>query len=216
MAEKSYFRLYNRKNAMSNSALQGVLTGDVIGSRQVDAGIWMPILQQGLSVCGEQGLHWAIYRGDSFTCQVPAQQLMRAALRLKATLLAHGGVSIRLGLGIGEVTHHAHQITECQGPAFERSGMAFDELRRMTMKLRTGNEAEDARWDVMLGLAMRAVDAWTPPAAEAVEWALEHPEQSQGDWAVGLGKSQSTISETLKRAAFDELMAMVTYFEETR
>lgn len=198
---------------MSAHQLTGVITGDIIQSRQADPETWLNALKRGLAQWGSEPVDWAIYRGDSFTCVVPAEDTLRAALHLKAVLIGQGGVDARIGMGIGEVAFRAERATESQGTAFERSGAAFECLRKATMKLRTADASRDAEWDALLGLAMRAADHWTASSAAAMEVALADPERTQGEWAERLGKSQSTTSEALKRAAHDELVAMIRYIQ---
>ena len=191
-----------------------VLTGDVIGSRKADPLRWLPALKDSLKNWGDEPRDWELYRGDSFTCAVPAEAALRAATAIQAALVAHGGVLVRIGVGIGAITHRSDRVTESQGSAFDRSGTAFDGLRRAPIKLITGEPDRDAEWSVILGFASRVFEGWTESAAAAVEVALRHPDRSQGEWAELLGKSQSTVSEALKRASFDELSAMLHRFSD--
>ena len=190
----------------------GVLTGDVIGSRKADPLRWIPALKDALEAWGQAPREWELYLGDSFTCLVPAEAALHAATAIQAALVAHGGVLVRIGVGLGTMTHASPRVTESQGSACDRSGAAFDGLKRAPIKLLTGDARRDAEWSVILGFAARVFEGWTESAAAAVEVALRHPDQSQGEWAERLGKSQSTVSEALKRASFDELSAMLQHF----
>ncbi len=78
------------------------------------------------------------FRGDSFQCLLSAERGLEAALLIKAAL--KGGISddfrkptplswsCKLVVGIGEVTYRAKQISNSNGPAFQRSGRKLDEL----------------------------------------------------------------------------------------
>ena len=57
----------------------GVLTGDVIGSRNADPERWLPALKASLGAWGSEPHDWEIFRGDSFTCAVPADTFAAAA-----------------------------------------------------------------------------------------------------------------------------------------
>lgn len=197
---------------MNQSSLFGVLTGDLIGSRHADPARWIPALKSALGHWGAEPLDWEMYRGDSFTLMVEGHSALRVAVTLQATLLAKAEVHVRIGIGIGEVSWRSNSITESQGTAFERSGEAFDALKRSPLKMRTERPEWDSEWDVTLGFASRAIENWTPSSAAAVATALLHPDCSQGEWAQALGKSQSTVSEALKRAQFDEIQSMLRRF----
>lgn len=197
---------------MNQSSLFGVLTGDLIGSRHADPARWIPALKSTLGHWGAEPLDWEMYRGDSFTLMVEGHSALRVAVTLQATLLAKAEVHVRIGIGIGEVSWRSNSITESQGTAFERSGEAFDALKRSPLKMRTERPEWDSEWDVTLGFASRAIENWTPSSAAAVATALLHPDCSQGEWAQALGKSQSTVSEALKRAQFDEIQSMLRRF----
>lgn len=197
---------------MNDSSLRGVLTGDLIGSRHADPARWIPALKSALGHWGAEPRDWEIYRGDSFTLMVDGHAALLIALVLQATLLAEAKLHVRIGIGIGEVSWRSDRITESQGTAFERSGEAFDALKRSPLKMRTERPEWDGEWEVTLGFASRAIESWTPSSAAAVATALLHPDCSQGEWAQALGKSQSTISEALKRAQFDEIQSMLRRF----
>ncbi len=197
---------------MSKEFSWGVLTGDVIGSRMADPERWLTSLRQALAAWGVEPRDWELYRGDQFTCAVPATSALQAAASIQATVLAEAGVLVRIGVGIGSLTYQSNRATESQGTAFERSGEAFDSLKRSPLKMLTSNPEMNAEWGVILGFASRVLEGWTESAAAAVAVALHHPDASQGEWAERLGKSQSTVSEALKRASFDELSAMLRHF----
>lgn len=207
-----YFVEFNDIHTMNPSSILGVLTGDLVGSRHADPARWVPALKSALGHWGAEPRDWEIYRGDSFTLVVEGRAALLAAVAVQATLLAEAEVHVRIGIGIGEVSWRSDRITESQGTAFERSGDAFDSLKRSQLKVRTGRLEWDGEWEVTLGFASRAIESWTPSSAAAVAMALLHPDRSQGEWAEALGKSQSTTSEALKRAQFDEIQGMMRRF----
>ena len=43
---------------------------------------------------------------------------------------------------------------------------------------------------------------------------IENPEKNQNDIALLLGKSQSTISEALKRGGYEEIMQLNAFYKE--
>jgi hypothetical protein len=189
-----------------------VLTGDIINSKDHKANKWLPILKQALSRYGEVPSDWEIYRGDSFQLRTTPEQALEAAIYLKASIKQVRHLDVRIAIGLGEQDYHAEKITESNGTAFVRSGTCFENLKKQTLALQSDNEAFDTPLNLMLQLACLTMDNWLPAASQIVKVSLEHPEANQKELAAKLDKSQSTISEALLRAGFDEVQKMMHFY----
>ena len=66
--------------------MKAVLTGDIIGSRTINAQIWLTRLKEVLDEYGEKPKNWNIYRGDSFQVITKAEDALRIAFLIKATI----------------------------------------------------------------------------------------------------------------------------------
>ncbi|RED93831.1 SatD family protein [Marinoscillum furvescens] len=192
-----------------------ILTGDIINSRQVNSSQWIDDLTTTLNQYGSSPQQWEIYRGDSFQLEVAAANGLLAALHLKATIRQHAGLDVRVAIGLGQKDYEGAQVTQSNGPAFVRSGQLFDELRKQTLAVRSDDEKRDAHINQLLALATLTIDHWAPGAAAVVKVAIEHPNANQQELARIMGKSQSTISEALKRAGFEEIMRMEQTFKNS-
>ena len=192
--------------------MTAILTGDIINSKDHKASKWLPLLKQALSRYGTEPLVWEIYRGDSFQLETAPEQALKAAIYIKAHLKQIRHLDIRGAIGLGEKDHVAEKITESNGTAFVRSGECFDGLKKQTLALNSGNEAFDATINLMLQLATLTMDNWLPAAAKIVCAVLKHPGANQKEIAALLDKSQSTISEALIRAGFDEVQKMIHFY----
>jgi len=192
--------------------MTAILTGDIINSKDHKASKWLPLLKQALSRYGTEPLVWEIYRGDSFQLETTPEQALEAAIYIKAHLKQIRHLDIRVAIGLGEKDHAAEKITESNGTAFVRSGECFDGLKKQTLALNSGNEAFDTTINLMLQLATLTMDNWLPAAAKIVCAVLEHPGANQKEIATLLDKSQSTISEALIRAGFDEVQKMIHFY----
>ncbi len=192
--------------------MTAILTGDIINSKDHKASKWLPLLKQALSRYGTEPLVWEIYRGDSFQLETTPEQALEAAIYIKAHLKQIRHLDIRVAIGLGEKDHAAEKITESNGTAFVRSGECFDGLKKQTLALNSDNEAFDATINLMLQLATLTMDNWLPAAAKIVCAVLEHPGANQKEIATLLDKSQSTISEALIRAGFDEVQKMIHFY----
>ncbi|WP_127018513.1 transcriptional regulator [Flagellimonas beolgyonensis] len=189
-----------------------VLTGDIINSKDHKANKWLPILKQALSRYGEVPSDWEIYRGDSFQLRTTPEQALEAAIYLKASIKQVRHLDVRIAIGLGEQDYQAEKITESNGTAFVRSGTCFENLKKQTLALQSDNEAFDTPLNLMLQLACLTMDNWLPAASQIVKVSLEHPEANQKELAALLDKSQSTISEALLRAGFDEVQKMMHFY----
>jgi glutamate/tyrosine decarboxylase-like PLP-dependent enzyme len=122
-------------------------------------------------------------------------------------------LDVRLGVGVGTINYKSEKVTTSNGLAFIRSGESFEALKKQNIILSSGNEGLDKAINTMLGLALYIADRWTPTVSKIIKMAIEHPDLKQQELADQLDKSQSNISEALKRGGFDEIMMMNTYYK---
>lgn len=191
-----------------------ILTGDIINSRQGDTQSWLLLLKQVLNTYGKTPQSWQIFRGDSFQLSVVPERALIAAIHLKAAIRQTQMQDVRIGIGIGEESHKAKSITESNGSAFVHSGESFESLKKHTLAIKSNKEDWDAPLNLMLILAMHTANSWSSTVAEVIKMSLEHPDKNQKEIATLLKKSQSSISEALKRGGYDELMEVNTYYQD--
>lgn len=192
-----------------------ILTGDIIHSRADKKQNWMRILKKILLTQGDTPKQWEIYRGDSFQLETTPSEALRLALVIKATLKELKDIDVRISIGIGEKTFNATKITESNGSAFIKSGEGFDQLKKQTLAIHSDNEAWDEVINIMLTLAMLAADNWKPTTSAIMKVALENENSNQQDLAAKLKKTQSSISEGLKRGGNDEIQSLLNYYAKT-
>lgn len=196
--------------------MTSIITGDIVNSRGVtNPQAWLSPLKHLLSTFGKAPQTWEIFRGDSFQLEVenPADAL-NAVLRIKACVKSIRKLDVRMAIGIGANPVRSSAITESQGDAFIRSGEQFDVLKpnKKTLALQSPWPQVDHTLNLMLDLASIAMDAWSPAEAQVMAAVLAHPAWTQMEVGHHLGKKQSTVSETLKRAHAQEIQALDTYF----
>ncbi|NJB37862.1 transcriptional regulator [Croceivirga sp. JEA036] len=191
-----------------------ILTGDVVNSRAIAPQQWMPLLKETLFYFGNEPKEWEVYRGDSFQLQTRPALALTAALTLKATLKELKGLDVRIAIGIGDKSYDAQKITEANGTAFVYSGQCFQHLKKLNLAIATQNKTFDQTMNLMFKLASLTMDNWQPATARVVKTALLQPEASQVELATLLGKSQSTISEALLRAGYDEINQLLNYYKQ--
>lgn len=192
-----------------------VITGDVMNSRQQPAAEWLPLLKEVLSRYGKSPAQWEVYRGDSFQLLLSAEDALLTAIHLKAAIKTIRELDVRLSIGLGEQDYRAKKVTESNGSAFIRSGEGFESLKKQNIGIFTGNPREEELLNLMLNLALLTMNNWSTTVATAIKAAIENPEKSQTELAELLGKSQSSLSEALKRGAFEEISRLEEFYRKT-
>lgn len=186
-----------------------IVTGDIVGSRKIKDS-WLLSLKSALKLVSEPNNKWEIYRGDSFQIQIEPENAIINVAYLKACIRINKPADVRMGIGIGEVKTKRKKLSESNGDAFTYSGLAFDSLKqsKVNLAIKTSFSEFDEEINVMLKLALIAMDSWGIVAAEMVKLALENENAVQSELAMISGRTQSSVSEALKRAHFSEIIEM--------
>ncbi|MCY1524151.1 hypothetical protein D9M68_590740 [compost metagenome] len=186
-----------------------VITGDVVNSRKLSED-WIGTLKGALSDLKCKKKKWEIYRGDSFQLELNIEDALLSAIYIKACLKTLKKGDIRVGIGIGHKNRVSHKVTEANGEAFINSGMVFDdlEMNKVSMALKTPWVDFDEEFNFYLKLALLTMDSWGQVASEMVKYAIQNRNVKQDKIASLSGKSQSSVSEALKRAHYAEIMEL--------
>lgn len=191
-----------------------VLTGDIINSRKEKASVWLPLLKEVLESYGKEPNQWEIFRGDSFQLCTAPENAFSAAIHIKAAIKEVKDLDVRIGIGLGDQDHRAEKISESNGTAFVRSGESFEALKKQTLGITTGNSEIDELLNLLFSLALLTINNWSPTVAVTVRAFLEQPGKSQIEMAAILEKSQSSLSEALKRGGYDEVMRLDEFYRK--
>jgi len=193
-----------------------IITGDVINSSDNHPSHWLSALKTVFNRIGKSPGVWEIYRGDSFQLMVkdPVQALTRA-IEIKATVKTLPGMDVRMAIGLGEMTYQASRITESNGTAFIHSGEKFERLKKEKQNLALQSDWDDfdREMNLLLKLGLIAMDNWTENAAEIMSMVLENAAVSQETLGSMLHIRQSAVSRRLKRAYYDEIMALAEWYQ---
>lgn len=193
-----------------------VITGDIINSRKgKDTKTWMNLLKKALSHYGKENINWEIYRGDSFQIEITnPSDALSAAIFIKASIKTLKNIDVRMAIGIGSKSFSAEKITESNGEAFELSGHKFETLKkeRQNLAIQTNNKDFNKEINLLLKLALIAMDNWSTGSAEFVKTVLENEKLSQNEIGEILGITQSSVSERYNRAYFSEILELNNYY----
>lgn len=190
-----------------------VITGDIINSREVEVEKWLIPLKEILNYYGEEPKDWEIFRGDSFQLSIAPEKAMLAAIHIKSAIKQTKLQDARMAIGIGEEKYSSSKITESNGSAYIRSGDCFESLKKQTLAIRSNNEKLDQSFNIMLSLSLLTANNWSSTVAEVIKTAIENSEKNQKNLAQLLNKSQSSVSEALKRGGFEEIMNMNNFYK---
>lgn len=194
--------------------MTAVITGDIVNSRAEPASQWLPILKEILKYYGKDPKEWEITRGDSFQLILKPEAALYAAFQIKAGIRQLRGLDVRMAIGIGEQDHKAEKISESNGSAFIRSGECFENLKKQNLGILTGDPEKDEIFNLLFELALLTMNNWSATVAETITASLKNPEKSQTELAKQLNKSQSSLSEALKRGGFDEIMQLENFYRK--
>lgn len=194
--------------------MKAVLTGDIIKSRTRASTEWQPVLKNVLTWYGKEPLHWELFRGDSFQLIIVPADALQAAIHIKAAIKQLSGLDVRISIGIGTQNKRLGKITEATGTAFIRSGECFDNLKKQTMAISSPDTQFDENMNMVISMATLVMDNWSPTVASVILKMIENPNKSQKQIARQMKKSQSTISEALRRGGFDEVKKMDLYYRK--
>lgn len=189
-----------------------VITGDIINSRKEEVKNWLGTLKGILNYYGKEPKDWEIFRGDSFQLLIAPEKAMLCAIHIKSAIKQIKSLDVRMAIGIGNEKYKSSKITESNGSAYIRSGDCFEALKKQTLAIKSNNDNFDETINVMLSLSLLIANNWSSTVAEVIKTTIENSNKNQNYLAQLLNKSQSSISEALKRGGFEEIMNMNNFY----
>lgn len=189
----------------------GVITGDIVNSIVAPPEDWLGKIKYVFKRNKIPRDQWEIFRGDMFQVEVPVEDILQLALELKATIKQNKNLDVRMSLGIGEKVYEGNPITESNGEAYILSGRGFEKLKKGKLKIESPWHRFNLKWEVIIELSLLTMDNWHPVTARIFATSIQYKDQKK--IANLLGKSQSSISEGLKRAGKKEMNKMLVYFK---
>lgn len=212
---------------MSAVSTYGVLTGDLVGSRDLSPdqlAIVRARLLEAAARCAawQDGLMIGVprfFRGDSWqlALAVPGEAL-RVALVIRAALIGLGlGIDSRIAIGIGAVDRlNSEDVSLSVGDAFTRSGAALDAMKGDGLVLAMDGLAPADRWRApMVEVCGALIGRFVPWHAEiAWRWIAPHP-PSQKSVSEDLAISPASVSEAVRLSGVRELAFAARAFAES-
>jgi hypothetical protein len=207
--------------------IKAVLTGDLVGSRQLDARTVesaMDRLRDAADVVGQLAecrTHFTRFRGDGWQIflDVPGLVLTACVYMTARLRSADLNVETRIAAGLGSVdAMPADSLEAARGDAFTISGHLLDQMPRHQRLALYGsrNVSGDLVTDfhtAIFALVEVQIGRWSAPQAEAVALALDPEWLTQADVAARLGISRQAAQKRLSGAGFGALRLAMHAFE---
>ncbi|ETA69351.1 MULTISPECIES: SatD family protein [Methanolobus] len=205
-----------------NRELYAVITGDLISSSDMnysDREVLLSIMHDTFSFinnqfhpAGELSFPFEISRGDSFQTllRTPEDALLASVLlflKLGFFSKINQKIASRISIGIGSVEYipESGSVGEADGQAFRLSGKTLDSMKEQEKHLliSTASPALNLMLESQCAFFDNMAARWTDIQKEILFEKLGG--LTQDEIASKLGKSQSTVSQSLKAAGFDAL-----------
>ena len=198
-----------------------VLTGDLVGSRQLDLSLRPALLSNLKQFLKDYDpeLRFELFRGDGFQILVqPAQKSLELAIYLRCRLKSMDlprakPLDSRIGIGWGPIEALVDTLAESDGTAFRNAALALEKASNFArLAIISGNSEQDQHWWVNCLLLEAIMDHWSVQQAEVVAMNLLNYNQSQIGTAFGI--TQSAVNHRLRSARWEAIPPLLQLFEE--
>jgi hypothetical protein len=204
---------------MASQRKAAVISGDVIGSSALKPAVRQK-LQRLLDAFFRQAvkqwpdLNVQQYRGDSLQALLTSNRTMalRAALLLQSYLIREK-FSVRLAIGVGDISFKSKDVITSDGTAFQASGPYLDELLKSgdVICIAGHTDAFTAEWLVHSVSLNYIIQHWSPQQAEAINLQLQN--HTQQAIARKLKIKQPSVHQRLQGAGWPVVQKILQRFE---
>lgn len=214
---------------MAEDKCFAVLTGDLIKSGelakdQLDDVRSSLIKRSRVVGKWERGLvngELEFFRGDSWQLLLNKPGFaMRAAVYLRASLIASGKADSRVSIGLGSIDNISKQnLLTSTGEAFSLSGHGLDELTgysEMTIKISRSSGPLFEWLPVVANLCNSLIKQWTQRQAEVITFAADPEEPTHEEIAEKLtpAVTKQAVTKILNSANWHSLRKVINQFEK--
>jgi len=185
-----------------------VISGDLVNSRRLDTANYISGLQGLLKRLQQtnQIQRFEIFRGDAFQAEAKQEDGLLLAVYIRIALKAMDAAAwdARIAVGLGS----KQTQTAGYGSAFVNSGAALDAMaKNCRLALKTDNDRTNAIVSDLLPMLDHVIGRLSQAEARIVQARIFAG--SNAEVALRLQKAASTVSATLKRAAYEEMMRFI-------
>ncbi|CRL63451.1 hypothetical protein [Proteus vulgaris] len=201
-----------------NNNIISVITGDIIGSRDItpeDYDVMLYTLEQTVQLLSEQlPLKYDRYRGDSFqlVCS-KANDAIKVAIVIQLALKTSSlEISARQSIGVGKVDSLRNDVRTSIGEAFILSGEGLDKMKGEILAISTS----DTDFQHNITLVTKYLDLQlkeiTRAQAQVLLKYMVNKDKSHYAIANELNKSRSNITRLLNASHYQLIDEYIQYF----
>lgn len=209
---------------VSKSSRIAVLTGDIIGSTQMETGDLERAIEALRNAAHDQApwhgqpLHFSRQRGDGWQVRLARpERALRSALALRAALRCEGkeyATFMAAAEGPAVPIAPDENLNHLTDETFVQSGRLLDLLKRHNTQQQLAHLAINATGAAFV-LADHISQSWTPAQAAAILPMLAPGKlKTHTEVAQGLGKSRQAVTKALDGAGFDAIITALSNIED--
>lgn len=204
---------------MGSQRKASVISGDVIGSSTLKPAARKKLQRLMDVFFSEAGRQWPDlkvqqYRGDSVQALLTGNRdkALRIALLLQSFLIKEK-FSIRLAIGIGDISFKSKDVITSDGTAFQASGPYLDELLKSgdVISIASQDKTFTSEWMVHSVSLNFIIQHWSPQQAEAIYLQLQN--HTQQAIARKLKIKQPSVHQLLQGAGWPVVQKILQRFE---
>jgi hypothetical protein len=204
---------------MGSQRKASVISGDVIGSSTLKPAARKKLQRLMDVFFSEAGRQWPDlkvqqYRGDSVQALLTGNRdkALRIALLLQSFLIKEK-FSIRLAIGIGDISFKSKDVITSDGTAFQASGPYLDELLKSgdVISIASQDKTFTSEWMVHSVSLNFIIQHWSPQQAEAIYLQLQN--HTQQAIARKLKIKQPSVHQRLQGAGWPVVQKILQRFE---
>lgn len=204
---------------MGSQRKASVISGDVIGSSTLKPAARKKLQRLMDAFFSEAGRQWPDlkvqqYRGDSVQALLTGNRdkALRIALLLQSFLIKEK-FSIRLAIGIGDISFKSKDVITSDGTAFQASGPYLDELLKSgdVISIASQDKTFTSEWMVHSVSLNFIIQHWSPQQAEAIYLQLQN--HTQQAIARKLKIKQPSVHQRLQGAGWPVVQKILQRFE---
>jgi predicted XRE-type DNA-binding protein len=193
-----------------------IIQGEILQADQLKEEEWLEELKDIFKSKDQFPECWDTFPGNTFEFEEDADKALKTLIHLMATIRKYPPLELRLAIGIGAKEITSLKNLQAHTFALDAANLRMQENleTNISLGLKSPWESLDDAMNMIFRFASLVMKDWSTRAAEIIKMDIEHPEMDQRDIGKAFGISQSSVSERLSRAHYDEILKMESFYRK--